>query len=99
MSKKDDKKMYGNTDTYASFDEDILFPENEETLEPKTRKGTLQNAVLANIRKLPTRESKMIELVQKGNEFEILEVADDWTKINFQGKIGWLMSKYVKELL
>lgn len=91
MSKKDDKKMYGNTDTYASFDEDIL--------EPKTRKGTLQNAVLANIRKLPTRESKMIELVQKGNEFEILEVADDWTKINFQGKIGWLMSKYVKELL
>lgn len=93
MSKKDDKKMYGNTDTYASFDE------NEETLEPTTRKGTLQNAVLANIRKLPTRESKMIELVQKGNDFEILEVADDWTKINFQGKIGWLMSKYVKELL
>lgn len=100
MSKRDRKEMYGVESKFTSFDEEAsLFPTIEETLEPKTRKGKLKGATLVNLRTVPSMEGRVIGFVEKETEFIILEVADDWTKINYQDTMfGWMRSEYVEEI-
>lgn len=98
MSKKENRRMYGNENDFLSYDESLQFPAGEETPEPTTRKGVVKKAPLVNLRKLPSGESRVIGFVEKETEFEILEVAEEWTKINYLGTHGWIMSQYVEEV-
>lgn len=100
MSKRDRKEMYGLKNEFTAFDEEAsLFPTTEETLEPKIRKGKLKGATLVNLRTVPSMEGRVIGFVEKETEFIILEVADDWTKINYQDMMfGWMKSEYVEEI-
>lgn len=99
MSKKENKRMYGLESSFTSFDETPMFPVEEETLESKTRKGKLKGATLVNIRAVPSMEGKVIGFVEREIEFIILEVADDWTKINYQDvHFGWIKRRYIEEV-
>lgn len=101
MSKKDRREMYGLENKFTDFDEEAsLFPTTEETLEPKIRKGKLKGATLVNLRAVPSIEGKRVGFAEKETEFIILEVADDWTKINYQDTcFGWMKSEYVEEII
>lgn len=97
---KNIKRTYGLKDNFTAFGEGAsLFPTTEETLEPKIRKGKLKGATLVNLRTVPSMEGRVIGFVEKETEFIILEVADEWTKINYQDiHFGWMKSEYVEEV-
>lgn len=50
-----------------------------------------------NIRELPTEEARVLETVEEGTEFDILEILDSgWTKIQYQDNIeAYVSSSYV----
>lgn len=99
MSKNNRYKTY---DGFPSFGEETNetpeSPVEEELMEPTTRKGKLLNTILVNLREYPSRESRVVGFVQKDVEFEILDESSEWTQINYEGTVGWIMSSYLKEV-
>ena len=56
------------------------------------------NANKLNIRESPNQNSKIITQVKRNEKVIILEEKNDWTKISFDNKIGFVSSKYLSDL-
>lgn len=48
-----------------------------------------------NLRSRPSKLSKLIDRVPCGDAVTVLEAGDKWTKVRWNGKIGYMMSRYL----
>lgn len=65
----------------------------------KIRNGVVNCGTELNFRRYPTKtDDNIIQTLKPGEKFEILEEKDEWTKIIYNKKIGWVMSHFVKEV-
>lgn len=63
--------------------------DNDDTMHGKT-------STRVNIRDNPSDQAKVLETVEEGYEFTILEIrSDGWTRIDYQGQDGYISSMYV----
>lgn len=53
------------------------------------------NAVNVRVRKSPTLNSEVIELLDENDSVEILGQEGDWYKVNFKGTIGYVSKTYI----
>lgn len=58
----------------------------------KTPQGYLR------VRKEPSLDSPEVGRVSAGDQLEIIQQTDDWVKISFEGKLGWISAAYTKKL-
>lgn len=49
-----------------------------------------------NLREQPTTESEVIESAYKGDKVVILEFGDEWSKVRFKDKIGYMATEFLK---
>lgn len=75
--------------TVETHPEEII-PEESSTLRGKT-------SAKVNIRELPSQEARVLETVEAGTEYDILEILDSgWTKIQYTETIeAYISSSYV----
>ena len=48
-----------------------------------------------NIRSEASTKSPYIAKAEPGNKVEVLEAGDEWSKVNYAGKVGYVMSKFL----
>lgn len=61
---------------------------------PDTMRGKTSDRV--NIRELPTEEARVLETVDAGYTFDIIEIYnDDWVKIRYQEQEAYISTMYV----
>ena len=76
-------------------------PSPSPTPEPEPSKTAFVGNVPAgnrqdvNLRKSPSTLSKRIDRVPCGDIVEVLEDQGDWTKVRWQGKTGYMMSRFI----
>jgi len=58
----------------------------------KTPQGYLK------VRKEPSLDAEEVGRVSTGDQFEIIQQTQDWIKISFEGKLGWISAAYTKKL-
>ncbi|MEK7581434.1 MAG: PEGA domain-containing protein [Patescibacteria group bacterium] len=58
----------------------------------KTPQGYLK------VRKEPVLDSAEIGRVNTGDKLEIIQETEDWIKISFEGKLGWISKQYTKKI-
>ena len=49
-----------------------------------------------NLRERPTTESKVLKLVPMGYEVEIIGSEGEWTKVRFDGSVGYIKTEYLE---
>lgn len=74
---------YNNTDTPPS-----TKPEQTPTVG-----SAVVNAVKVALRSAPSTSSSVLTRVDKGERVQVL--GEDWTKVTYQGKTGYMMSKFL----
>jgi SH3-like domain-containing protein len=82
-------KIYPNTGFVVSL---TVNRSSQRVIEiTNTETGTL------NVRANPGGNSEVIQKVNPGQRFFVLDNSNGWTKLNLgNGKNGWVLSKYVK---
>lgn len=60
-------------------------------------KGTVVDTASLRLRKSPSTSADIIGSIPKGTELELLTSTDDWYKVKYNGKTGYVMSKYIKK--
>lgn len=58
----------------------------------KTPQGYLK------VRKEPSLDSTEVGRVNSGDQLEIIQETEDWVKISFEGKLGWISKQYTKKI-
>ena len=48
-----------------------------------------------NVRSAPDPDSKSLGMIRRGSELPVLELADGWLKVSFDGKTGYVSPEYV----
>ena len=61
--------------------------------EPETTSTATVNAVKVALRALPSTTAAVLTRVDKGTKVEL--VKDEWTKVKYQGKVGYMMTKFL----
>jgi len=76
--------------------EEVEVKEKEEVKEEKKEVTGKVNAVLLNVRKEPSKESKVIKQIKKHDEVVILEDANkEFYKIKCKNKEGYCMKQFI----
>ncbi len=67
---------------------------------PKVDKVEITNTPqgFLRVRSQPSLTSTEIGRAKPKDQYEILEQTDEWIKINFEGKLGWISKEYTKKL-
>ncbi|RUL57115.1 SH3 domain-containing protein [Lysinibacillus antri] len=91
---------------YVSMNETKKIEENKPTEVPKEKEPeTKENVIIdpnsftilvdaVNIRKKPDLSSKKIGVAKNGEKYEVLERNNNWVKIQYGNKKGWVYSFY-----
>lgn len=70
-------------------------PVNEETMEPKTKKGIIANSSLVNVRNRPSMNGERITTLDRGTQVQIVEKVGKFYKIKFgDQKYGFVHSNF-----
>ena len=74
-------------------------PAKVETAVPQTVKnGIIINALLVNVRERPSFESRVLEVLKKGDKVKILKKGIDFWKVSTKNhSVAYISSKYVTE--
>ena len=51
-----------------------------------------------NMRKSPEDRAKIVIKIKNGSQVEVLETVEEWYRISFDGKEGYVKSRYIKLL-
>ena len=106
----DDKKKSGNSsnDTTGLNDNSGVVTEpnisssnvdkelDNTPVDASTATVNVPNKGPLNMRKSDSKNSELISRVPNGSKVEIIEKGESWTKIEYDGKIGYVMSDYLK---
>lgn len=80
-----------DSDTAAVENEDI---EEETSSEAKMLRGKTSTKV--NIRDAASEDAKVLETVEEGTEFDIIEIQDNgWTQIKYEDGVAYISSSYI----
>lgn len=96
------RKYYGvpNGDDNVFKDEaESKFQADEGTNGPETKNGIITNSLLVSVRKGPSYESDVLEVLQKGDKVVILgEDKNSFLKVSTKlNKVAYIFSNYVRE--
>lgn len=70
----------------------------ETTVPPTVTNGEIINALNVKVRKTPNPESKVLEVLRKGDKVKVLEKGDDFWKVSTSvNKIAYISSNFIKE--
>lgn len=58
----------------------------------KTPQGFLR------VRREPALDAPEVGRVNTGDKFDIIQETEDWIKISFEGKLGWISAQYTKKI-
>lgn len=67
----------------------------EKSIKVEILKGPVNSL---KIRQEPIATSLEIGTIKEGEEYEVLQEIKDWVKIIFEGRQGWIQSRYTKKL-
>lgn len=89
------KTMYGSTyDEYSDEKIDSGVSYNNELKYP----GVVCNSYLVHLREKPNIISDSLSILERGRKVTILEMGTEWHKIEVDGLIGYISSKYCEEV-
>lgn len=54
-----------------------------------------QNGGTLNLRREPSTSSSVLASIKNGTQLEVEKVDDTWSKTTYNGKTGYIMSKYL----
>lgn len=75
--------------------------ETQETVpkqEEKTKLVTVTNCTQLNVRGKRSKSSPVLEIVNRGDELQVLEMFDFWVKVLVNNEEGYVMKEFVKEV-
>lgn len=75
-----------------------VSPAELETTGPETKNGTVANSLYVNVRKEPSYESDVLEVLRKGDKVIVLGKSGDFYKVSTSvNKIAYISSDFIKE--
>lgn len=90
-TEEDSEEFQTQQDTQAS---DSAITDDSVITDDQTMHG--KTSSLVNIRDAASEDARVIDTVEEGTEFEILEILDNgWTKIIYDGQEAYISSAYV----
>lgn len=107
MSKNRNYSEYYKKPEESKVDEPVQEVEEaapkEEVKEEKPEviyhKAIVANANKVNFREQPNKDAKVLAILPAGANVRFVEYGSEWTKIEFDNKTGYMMTKFLKEVL
>lgn len=89
---------YNGTEAYikTEFLEDIQPGSESEGNSTATAGGNVTVTENVNVRKSPSESGDKIATAHRGEQFELIEKADGWCKINYKGQEAYVKADYVE---
>lgn len=84
--------------TEVTPEEVAAEPVSEKEVADKKQRVIVVNANLVNLRKAPSENAEILNVVRKGTKLEASEKLPEWTKVHFNGQDGYMMSQFLKEI-
>lgn len=73
-------------------------PAKMETTGPETKNGTVVNSLYVNVRKEPSYESDVLEILRKGDKVIVLGKSGEFCKVSTNiNKIAYISSEFIEE--
>lgn len=105
------RKKYTNNTTEAIIDAELelnrefdeeeiteMSPAEVETTGPETTNGTIINSLFVKVRREPSFESEVIEVLRKGDTVVVLGKEGDFYKVATSvNKTAYISSEFIKE--
>lgn len=72
--------------------------------QPEVKKHTpnkfavISGAPMVNLRQGASATDKVITILSEGDKVVTFEAAGEWTEVDYEGKHGYVMSRYLKEI-
>lgn len=88
----------GFEDTNQTETEVESLTTEETKTEPKTVNGVVHGASLVNVRKEPKKEDgNVVDRLREGDKVEIVGKEDEFYKINYGRRVGYISCEFCKE--
>lgn len=74
------------------------------TAQPEVKKHTpnkfavIAGAPMVNLRQGASATDKVITILSEGDKVVTFEAAGEWTEVDYEGKHGYIMNRYLKEV-
>ena len=49
-----------------------------------------------NMRAKPSKSGAIVTVIKQGTEVQVSEIGESWSKIQYKGKTGYIMTEYLK---
>lgn len=79
--------------SYLAFDGMTIPPIKTA---PKGAEGIVRSSLALNLRKSPSTSSAILGQYKSGTRVSILGVGTEWLRVRVDGKVGYMMAKYVQ---
>lgn len=83
--------------THVGSVKGITYDEEDEPMATYQAAVTAPSGKTVNMRARPADGETIVARVPVGTEVTVLESADGWAKIDYKGKYGYMMSRYLQE--
>lgn len=70
-------------------------PEPEPGPDPEMAVVVAENGKPVNLRTRPSKSAALVDRVPRGEKVEVLEHGDEWSKIRWNRKTGWMMDAFL----
>ncbi len=84
--------------TEVTPEEVAAEPVPEKEVADKKQRVIVVNTNLVNLRKAPSKNAEILNVVRKGTTLEASAKLPEWTKVHFNGQDGYIMSMFLKEI-
>ena len=80
--------------------EDVMSPTEKETTVPEPVKGKISKELFVNIRRDPSMNNDPMDVLEKGDEVEIIGEIGDFYKVRFKNgsRIGYVLKELCEEV-
>lgn len=92
-----------NSEMFNEYDpifdnEKATSPVYEETTVPEPKNGIVVNTSCVNLRSIPSKSGTVLTILDNGDLVQVLEYLNDFYKIRFHDLVGYIPSKFCKEV-
>lgn len=84
------------TETEDTQTEDTQAEDDSQEDEPDDDTGTVKTTDICNVRKEPSTDAEILGKVDIGVKLKKLGTEGEWTKVEFQGEVGYIKSDLLK---
>jgi len=85
-----------DTQTEDTQTEDTQAEDDSQEDEPDDDTGTVKTTDICNVRKEPSTDAEILGKVDIGVKLKKLGTEGEWTKVEFQGEVGYIKSDLLK---